>query len=174
MEYLRRRKTKEMIAIEEYLTSREDPCVLFPLSIEYEQHLYEIEHSGGPEALREYFQANGTQVSAMRTIIQQLYDTLNLITYYTITIQSNQREGTEFIQLKAWLFRQGLTAQEAANRKDVRISRKFIRMEVIPFFEYKAFDGDQLKLRMEGKVRQEGRKYIVNDGDIVEFFHHPL
>ncbi len=49
-----------------------------------------------------------------------------------------------------------------------------MRSEVISFEDYTAFKGDRLKLSMEGKVKVEGRKYIVNDGDLVEYFHHPF
>jgi ribosome-binding ATPase YchF (GTP1/OBG family) len=53
--------------------------------------------------------------------------------------------------------------------------REFLRSEVISFQEFVEFAGDRLKLNLERKIRNEGRKYIINDGDIVDFFasnHH--
>lgn len=49
-----------------------------------------------------------------------------------------------------------------------------MRAEIISFEEYHMFKGDRLKLNMDGKIHMEGRKYIVNDGDILDFFHHPF
>ena len=45
-------------------------------------------------------------------------------------------------------------------------------MEVTRFEDYHAASGDKLVLKMEGKLRVEGRRYAINDGDIVEFFHN--
>ncbi len=55
-----------------------------------------------------------------------------------------------------------------------RFFRNFMRVETIAFEEFLIFKGDRLKLNMDGKIRVEGRKYIVNDGDILDFFHRPF
>lgn len=43
---------------------------------------------------------------------------------------------------------------------------------MVGFEDYAANGGDRLKIRMAGKLKSETRKYVVNDGDIVEFFSH--
>jgi ribosome-binding ATPase YchF (GTP1/OBG family) len=50
--------------------------------------------------------------------------------------------------------------------------RNFLRADVVAFEDYQKFQGDFLKLQMECKLRNEGRKYIVNDGDIIQFFEN--
>jgi ribosome-binding ATPase YchF (GTP1/OBG family) len=48
--------------------------------------------------------------------------------------------------------------------------RHFLRGEVIPFADYQRYGGDRLKLMMDAKLKSETKKYIVNEGDIIEFF----
>lgn len=52
--------------------------------------------------------------------------------------------------------------------------RSFIRADVIAYEDYAANGGDKLRIRMAGKLKSETRKYVVNDGDIVEFFSHEV
>ena len=47
-----------------------------------------------------------------------------------------------------------------------------MRGDVIAFSDYERFNGDRLKLMIEAKLKNETKKYIVNDGDIIEFFTH--
>ena len=51
-------------------------------------------------------------------------------------------------------------------------NRHFMRGDVIAFSDYERFNGDRLKLMIEAKLKNETKKYIVNDGDIIEFFNH--
>ncbi len=50
--------------------------------------------------------------------------------------------------------------------------RNLIRADVISFEDYAYHEGDLLQIRMNGKLKSETRKYVVNDGDVVEFFYH--
>ncbi len=50
--------------------------------------------------------------------------------------------------------------------------RNFLRGEVIAFADYERYNGDKLKLLIDGKLKTETKKYIVNDGDIIEYFAH--
>ncbi|RYG66588.1 DUF933 domain-containing protein [archaeon] len=52
------------------------------------------------------------------------------------------------------------------------VCRNFIRADVVSFEDFQALGGDRIKLAIEGKVRAQGRKYIVNDGEIVDFVFH--
>ena len=50
------------------------------------------------------------------------------------------------------------------------INRNFLRGEVVSFNDFHFHGGDRLKVMMEGKLKAETKKYVVNDGDIIEFF----
>ena len=50
------------------------------------------------------------------------------------------------------------------------IHRQFLRGEVIAFTDFQRYGGDKLKLLMDAKLKTETKKYIVNDGDIIEYF----
>eukprot|EP01035_Chromulina_nebulosa_P016883 gene16883-22371_t len=57
----------------------------------------------------------------------------------------------------------------AAAIVDINMARKFIRAEVISYRDFKKFNGDRDKLLTEKLIKVQGKKYIVNDGDIIEF-----
>jgi ribosome-binding ATPase YchF (GTP1/OBG family) len=50
------------------------------------------------------------------------------------------------------------------------VHRHFLRGEVIAFADFQRYGGDKLKLMIDGKLKTETKKYIVNDGDIIEYF----
>ena len=50
------------------------------------------------------------------------------------------------------------------------IYRNFLRAEVISATDYQRYGGDKLKLMIDGKLKSETKKYIVNDGDFIEYF----
>jgi ribosome-binding ATPase YchF (GTP1/OBG family) len=52
--------------------------------------------------------------------------------------------------------------------------RNFVRVEVISYEHYHLYNGDRLKLKMDGLIRVEGRRYVINDGDILDFYFNPI
>lgn len=155
-----RRITPSIDSLQSFLRERRDPSIVVPISIEFEQRLFDAEQEG---QLEDYLAINGSHTSGIPILIQMVFNTLRAIHYYTV--------GEDLIQ--CWTLRRGMSVVDAAAMKDVNISRFFIRADVIPYDEYTIYDGDRLRLQMDGKITAEGRRYVVNDGDILEYLHHP-
>ena len=86
---------------------------------------------------------------------------LELITFFT----------TGEMETRAWTLNKGATAPEAAGKIHTDIEKGFIRAEVIPYESFVAHEG-RAGARDAGKLRFEGRDYIVQDGDVILFFHN--
>ncbi|MBU1627359.1 DUF933 domain-containing protein, partial [bacterium] len=110
------------------------------------------------EERKDYMQSLGIVVSGKDSLISSSYKLLNLITFFTIGDDEN----------KAWSLKKGSNAWEAAGKIHSDIQRGFIRAEVIKLvdlIEYKS----EASVKKAGKLRSEGKTYIVEDGDIIEF-----
>jgi len=92
-------------------------------------------------------------------LIHEAYQLLNLITFYTI------KGGRE---LTAWSLGKGQTASDAASRVHTDMAKGFIKAEVVSF-ENLMQAGSWLASRNKGKIRLEGKSYVIQDGDVVEF-----
>lgn len=88
------------------------------------------------------------------------------VAYQTLGLQSFLTAGE--IEVKAWTIKQGTTAKWAAGVIHTDFSDKFISARVINFTDFVSLGGWSAA-KIAGKVRQEGRDYIMQDGDIVEF-----
>jgi small GTP-binding protein len=95
----------------------------------------------------------------LNELVRLAYKTLDLITFYTI------KGGKE---LRAVPVKRGATAPEAGGKVHSDFEEKFIRAEVINFEKFKEA-GSWQKAREHGWLRTEGKDYIVQDGDIIEF-----
>ena len=89
------------------------------------------------------------------------FDMLGLITYLT----------TGEMETRAWTIHRGCNAVEAAGKIHTDIQKGFIRAEVVAYDDMVAFGG-RVGAREKGKVRAEGRDYIVSDGDVILFMHN--
>lgn len=92
-------------------------------------------------------------------LIKQCYDLLGLITFYTI------KGGKE---VRAWSIKTGSTALDAAGQVHTDFAQNFIKAEVINVKDLLEIGGWQ-QAKSLGKVRLEGRDYIVQDKDVIEF-----
>ncbi len=101
--------------------------------------------------------ALGLGEGALVRFIQAAYHTLGLRTFLT----TGDKES------RAWTFRVGSTAPECAGQIHTDLQRGFIRAETIRWDELLEI-GSMAKARDIGKVRQEGKDYIVEDGDVLE------
>ncbi|MDP3917965.1 MAG: redox-regulated ATPase YchF [Candidatus Woesebacteria bacterium] len=110
------------------------------------------------EEQREYLQALGTRHSALDKLIQKAFKTLGLITFLT----AGEKE------VRAWTLRRGETALSASGVIHTDFMAKFIKADVVDFVEFIKAAGWK-SARELGKVRSEGRDYIVKDGDVIEF-----
>lgn len=111
-----------------------------------------------PAEQPEFLKALGIEHSARDRFIQHVYAKLDLISFLTT--------GPD--ESRAWPIRRGTTAHRAAARIHSDIERGFIRAEVIACEELIAL-GNEKKARDAGKLRLEGKEYIVKDGDVIEF-----
>ncbi|MBI2195523.1 MAG: redox-regulated ATPase YchF [Candidatus Levybacteria bacterium] len=110
------------------------------------------------EEQRQYLLELGLKESGLERLIKKAYQELGLISFLT----AGEKE------VHAWTIRRGQTALEASGEIHTDFMKKFIKAEVIPFDDFVAAGGWK-KARELGKVRLEGRDYIVQDGDVIEF-----
>jgi ribosome-binding ATPase len=124
----------------------------FRLAAAFEAELWELDADGRRELLAEA----GIEAPARDRLIAALHQRLGLITFYT----AGQPEA------HAWQLRNGASALEAADRIHSDIARGFIRAEVVSFDDFAAL-GSDLRVKEAGKLRLEGRDYVMRDGDII-------
>lgn len=131
------------------------PLVVLSAKIEAE-----IAQLGASE--RDAFLADlGLRESGIDRLARAAYASLGLISFLTA--------GPD--EVRAWTIRAGTSAQEAAGRIHSDISRGFIRAEVVAFDDLLAA-GTMAKARELGRVRLEGKEYVMADGDVVNFRFH--
>jgi len=111
-----------------------------------------------PEEQTEFLQELGVRESARDRFIRACYAMLDLISFLT----------TGEDESRAWPIRRGTTAQKAAGRIHSDIERGFIRAELIAYDDLAALGGEK-QARDKGKLRLEGKTYIVQDGDVINF-----
>ncbi|WFW29515.1 MAG: redox-regulated ATPase YchF [Wolbachia endosymbiont of Menacanthus eurysternus] len=100
----------------------------------------------------------GLQESGLDKIIRTMYETLNMITFFTV----GQEEAS------AWPIKAGSTASKAASIIHTDFEKGFIKAEKISLTDYLQY-GSELACRNAGKIRFEGKNYVVQDGDIMHF-----
>jgi GTP-binding protein YchF len=119
----------------------------------------EMEIASLEEADRAAFLADlGLSEAARDRFVQAAYALLDLISFLTA--------GTD--EVRAWPIRRGTTAVRAAGKIHSDIERGFIRAEIVAFDDFIAL-GSEAKCREAGKLRLEGKEYVMRDGDIVHF-----
>lgn len=100
----------------------------------------------------------GLREPARDRFVQAAYALLDLISFLT----------TGEDEVRAWPIRRGTTAVKAAGKVHSDIERGFIRAEVVAYRDFIAL-GSEAKCREAGKLRLEGKDYVVQDGDIIHF-----
>ncbi|EHR33562.1 redox-regulated ATPase YchF [Helcococcus kunzii] len=110
----------------------------------------------------EYLEMIGLDKPGLDKLIMASYDLLGLMSFIT----------TGEMETRAWTIKKGTKAVDAAGKIHSDISRGFIRAEVISYDELMEYDGSMVKAREAGKVRLEGKEYIMQDGDITHFRHN--
>ena len=106
----------------------------------------------------EFLEALGLEESGLARVIRAGYELLGLKTFFTV--------GPK--EARAWTFHEGATAPQAAGEIHTDFERGFIRAETIAYDDYVTLGGEA-KARDAGKLRQEGKQYVVQDGDIMLF-----
>ena len=110
---------------------------------------------------KEFLKALGVEETGLNRLIKGAFETLGLITYIT----------TGEIETRAWTIKQGTKAPEAAGKIHTDLQKGFIRAEVISFDDMLKFQG-RVGARDAGRARSEGKDYVVQDGDVILFFHN--
>ena len=107
---------------------------------------------------REFLGSLGLQETGLSQVVRAGYKLLDLITFFT----AGPKEA------KAWTVRRGAKAPEAAGVIHTDFERGFIRSETISYEDFVACGGEQ-GAKDAGKMRAEGKDYVVQDGDVVHF-----
>ena len=100
----------------------------------------------------------GIKESGLDQVIRAAYHLLGLKTYFT----AGQPE------VRAWTFKEGMTAPECAGIIHSDFQRGFIRAEAYSYDDIVTY-GSEAALKENGKLRSEGKDYIVKDGDVLHF-----
>lgn len=106
----------------------------------------------------EFLNELGLHETGLDRIIRAGYDLLHLITFFTV--------GPK--EARAWTVHKGAKAPEAAGEIHSDMQRGFIRAETIAYDDYVALNGES-GAKDAGKLRQEGKEYVVQDGDVLHF-----
>lgn len=124
------------------------------VSAKIEEELSELE-----DEERDMFLADlGVSSGGLDKLIQATYSLLGLATYFT--------SGKD--EVRAWTFKRGMKAPECAGIIHTDFEKGFIRAEVMSYEELEKY-GDEKKVREAGRVRLEGKEYLMQDGDICYF-----
>lgn len=110
------------------------------------------------EEKAEYLQELGLEEPGLNRVVWAGYELLGLQTYFT----AGEKE------VRAWTIPVGATAPQAAGVIHTDFERGFIRAEVISYDDFIAFGGEQ-GAKEAGKLRLEGKEYVVQDGDVIHF-----
>lgn len=124
------------------------------ISAAIEEEIAQLPDSEQPE----YLEMNGLTESGLDRLIAAGYRLLDLITYFTA--------GPK--ETRAWTVHKGAKAPQAAGVIHTDFERGFIRAQTIAFDDYIALGGEQ-PARDAGKARDEGKEYVVADGDVLLF-----
>ena len=131
-----------------------DGCTPVPISAQVEADLAELE----PDERQEYLEALGLSEGGLARLVREAYRLLGLQSYFT----SGPTET------RAWTIPVGAKAPQAAGVIHTDFERGFIKAETASYSDYVELGGEA-GCRAAGKLRQEGKDYVVQDGDIMHF-----
>ncbi len=143
----------------EYVTAlkehaKQNNCELIKLCAKVEEELIGLEDDEAQEFLTDL----GVEESGLEQIIHKGFDKLGLMSYFTAGVK----------EVRAWTIRKNSTAPKAAAVIHNDFEKGFIRAEVIAYEDFVELGGEA-KAKEAGKMRLEGKEYIVQDGDIMHF-----
>lgn len=112
-----------------------------------------------PDERGEFLKEMGLSEAAQDRLVRAVYEHLNLISFLTV--------GED--EVRAWTIARGTVAQRAGGKVHSDIARGFIRAEVIGYEAFTATGSSMVAARKSGKLRVEGKEYVMKDGEIVNF-----
>jgi len=134
--------------------AKEEDAAAVVISAKIEAELAQLDDS----EQKEYLETLGLEEPGLNRLIREGYSLLDLQTYFT----AGPKEA------RAWTVRIGATAPQAAGVIHTDFERGFIRAETIKYNDYVELNGEQ-GAKEAGKMRLEGKEYIVQDGDVMLF-----
>jgi len=149
------KKNKFLPKIHEYVKSRDQDARIIPFSAVYEGELSSLT---GDELKK--FEDENKAASAMPKIIVAGYHCLNLIHFFTA--------GED--EVRAWTIRRGTLAPQAAGVIHTDFEKNFICAEIFSYDDYKEA-GSETAVKASGKLRTQGKAYLMQDADIAFFKH---
>jgi len=138
--------------VREYAKQEGAPVV--PVCASIESELVELDDDEKQDFLAEM----GLDEPGLNRVIRAGYELLGLQTYFTAGVK----------EVRAWTVKQGATAPEAAGVIHTDFQKGFIRAEVTAYDDFIQYNGEQ-GAKEAGKLRLEGKDYIVQDGDVMHF-----
>ena len=144
---------EEMVKqVKEY--AAKEHAEVIPLCVKIEEELSGLDDSDKKEML----DALGLEESGLDKLIKKSYDLLGLMSFLT----------TGETEVRAWTITKGTKAPQAAGKIHSDFERGFIKAEVVSYNDLMK-EGSMLAAKEKGLVRQEGKEYVMQDGDIVVF-----
>ncbi len=134
--------------------AEKDNAVVITVCAKIESEIVELDADEKAMFLEEL----GIQESGLDQLIRAAYNLLGLATYFTAGVQ----------EVRAWTFRTGMKAPQCAGVIHTDFERGFIRAETVSYEDLLAA-GSHTAAKEAGKVRLEGKEYIVKDGDVIHF-----
>lgn len=135
--------------------SLEPQTTIIPISVQMESELIQIEDAN--EA-KEFLSMYNVERSGLDILTRESFNLLNLETYFT----------AGEVEVRAWVYNKGMLAPQCAGIIHSDFEKKFIKAEVISYNDFIENNGE-LGAKAAGKMRQEGKNYIMQDGDICHF-----
>ncbi|MCI1831431.1 MAG: redox-regulated ATPase YchF [Bifidobacterium sp.] len=133
------------------------PAKAIFLNAQFESDLTELDEADAREMLGDA----GLKESGLDQLARVGFDVLGLQTFLTAGVK----------EVRAWQIHQGWTAPQAAGVIHTDFEKGFIKAEIVSYDDFVAAQGSMAAIKEEGKLRLEGRDYVMQDGDIVEFRH---
>jgi ribosome-binding ATPase len=140
--------------LKEY-ASKENSKVI-PICAKIEEEIAALDDDEAKEFLKEL----NLKESGLNKLVKTSFHLLDLITFIT----------TSELETKAWTIVKGTSAKKAASKIHSDIEKGFIRAEVVSFDDMVKYNG-RVGARENGKALSQGKEYIVQDGDVILFFH---
>ena len=136
------------------LYANEEGSLTVTLCAKLESELSEL----NDDDKREFLNDIGISKSGLDLLIQKTYDLLGLATFFTV--------GAD--EVRAWTFKKGMKAPECAGIIHTDFQKGFIKAEVMSYDDLISA-GSEAKVKENGKLRIEGKEYVMQDGDICHF-----
>ncbi|MGL4348263.1 MAG: redox-regulated ATPase YchF [Chlamydiales bacterium] len=137
--------------------AQQENAIVLPICAKLEEELASLSES---EA-KEYLHSLNLKESALENLIRIAFQELGLITFLTTGVE----------ETRAWTIRKGTAVAQAAGKIHSDLEKGFIRAEVLSFEDFVTYKG-KTHAKEQGKVRLEGKEYVVNDGDIIVVYHN--